>query len=77
MTNEEINKKISDGKIRFQQTVAHNIDLAVGHCGKCGAPYYMRTGVNMSVLPQQPTPTCICWNLPKVKVSTTGTTDES
>ncbi len=43
--------------------------IEVGHCGKCGAPYFM-DGYNMSILPPTPRPTCVCWNTPKTSTST-------
>lgn len=32
-----------------------------GHCGKCGAPYYVESPW-YGVTPPPPTPTCHCWN---------------
>jgi hypothetical protein len=35
-----------------------------GHCGKCGAPYYL-PGVWHGIVPPTPMPTCACWNVPQ------------
>jgi len=45
------------------------MNTIAGHCGKCGAPYYVPT-VWHGVTPPTPTPTCACWNLPKVVTTT-------
>ena len=44
-----------------------------GHCGKCGAPYYLPT-VWHSILPPSPQPSCNCWNVAKTYTTTTGST---
>ena len=40
-----------------------------GHCGKCGAPYYVPS-VWHGIVPPTPTPTCNCWNTTKVVTTT-------
>lgn len=45
--------------------------LTPGHCSKCGAPYQMPTGPWMCIFPPTPIPTCVCWNLPTIKTTTT------
>lgn len=40
-----------------------------GHCGKCGAPYYLPS-IWHGVIPPAPTPTCACWNLPQTYSAT-------
>ncbi len=42
-----------------------------GHCGKCGAPYYVESPW-WGVTPPPPMPTCGCWNTPRI-MTTTGT----
>lgn len=37
----------------------------VGYCQKCGAPYYGPAFWH-GVGPVPVTPTCVCWNLPKI-----------
>ena len=32
-----------------------------GHCGKCGAPFYVPT-IWHGITPPPPQPTCGCWN---------------
>ena len=49
-------------------------NIAVGHCGKCGAPYFAPEHW-MSITPPPMTPSCACWNLPKTYTSTSTTCD--
>lgn len=44
-----------------------------GHCGKCGAPYYM-PWIWHGIIPPTPQPTCNCWN--NDVVITNGTTGD-
>ena len=43
-----------------------------GHCGKCGAPFYVPT-IWHGVIPPPPQPTCGCWNQGTTITTTTGT----
>ena len=45
------------------------MQTAAGHCGKCGAPYYVPT-VWHSILPPTPTPSCCCWNTAPITTTT-------
>ena len=36
-----------------------------GHCGKCGAPYFLPT-VWHGITPPSPSPSCSCWSSPTV-----------
>lgn len=40
-----------------------------GHCGKCGAPYYVESPW-WGVTPPPPQPTCACWNTPNIITGT-------
>ncbi len=49
----------------FATSSTFDLPGAPGTCGKCGAPWFYAEG---SFGP--PTPTCVCWNLPKMITST-------
>lgn len=36
------------------------MEQIAGHCGKCGAPYFMQTFFH-GIVPPTPRPTCACW----------------
>jgi hypothetical protein len=47
-----------------------------GHCGKCGAPYFM-PDVWFGICPPSPQATCLCWNQGKTITSSTVVVDPS
>lgn len=63
MSEEEL-KKLREEK----QTVPLQLGFVAGHCAKCGAPYYQDSFTGAL------RPICVCWNLPKVKISTGSNT---
>lgn len=48
--------------------------VIAGHCGKCGAPYFIYSGPWFGVQAPPPVPSCACWNRPQV-ITTTNTRD--
>jgi hypothetical protein len=46
--------------------------VIAGHCGKCGAPYSL-PDVWHGINPPTPTPSCVCWNLPRTTTTTSTT----
>lgn len=45
------------------------MNTVAGHCGKCGAPYYVPT-VWHGITPPPATPSCMCWNQGKTYTTT-------
>jgi hypothetical protein len=37
------------------------MNIQAGHCGKCGAPYYLESPWH-GIYPPAPMPSCACWN---------------
>ena len=44
-------------------------EVIIGHCPKCGAPYYSAPSVWHGVCTPLITPTCSCWNIPKTETT--------
>lgn len=49
------------------------MEYVAGHCGKCGAPYFIKSNLLITVYPEQnPRATCACWNVSGNGIETTS-----